>query len=97
MGKAKAQVGKIRASHILVPKHSLLLQIKEKLEAGQKFEALAREFSQDSSKNRGGDVGFFSRGAMVPEFEKAVLSLKVGEISEPVKTQFGWHLIKRTA
>jgi len=97
MGKPKSTGGKMRASHILVPKYSQLLQIKEKLDAGQKFEILAKEFSQCSSKNKGGDLGFFERGKMVPEFEKTVLSLRVGEISEPVKTQFGWHLIKRTA
>jgi peptidyl-prolyl cis-trans isomerase C len=96
MGKSKASGGKMRASHILVPKHSQLLKIIDKLDAGQKFESLAREFSECPSKKKGGDLGFFTRGKMVPEFERAVLSLKVGQISEPVKTQFGWHLIKRT-
>ncbi|TFG20060.1 MAG: peptidylprolyl isomerase [Promethearchaeota archaeon] len=96
MGKPKSSGGKMRAKHILVPKHGQLLKIMEKLNAGQKFEDLAREFSECPSKNKGGDLGFFERGKMVPEFERAVLSLKIGDISEPVKTQFGWHLIKRT-
>ncbi len=96
MGKPKSSGGKMRASHILVPKHGQLLKIIDKLDAGDQFETLAKEFSQCPSKKKGGDLGFFEKGAMVPEFEKAVRSLKVGEISEPVKTQFGWHLIKRT-
>lgn len=86
----------MRASHILVKKHSYLLKIMEKLDAGQQFKDLAREFSECSSKNKGGDLGFFTRGKMVPEFENAVRALKIGEVSEPVKTQHGWHLIKRT-
>ena len=96
MGKPKSAGGKMRASHILVPKHSHLLKIMDKLDAGQKFKDLAREFSECPSKKKGGDLGFFTRGSMVPEFEKAVLSLKIGQVSEPVKTKFGWHLIKRT-
>ncbi|MHA1341952.1 MAG: peptidylprolyl isomerase [Promethearchaeota archaeon] len=88
--------GKMRASHILVPKHSKLLEIKKMLENGEKFENLARKFSECPSKKRGGDLGWFTKGQMVKEFEDAVRSLKIGEISEPVKTQFGWHLIKRT-
>ena len=96
MGKPKSAGGKMRASHILVPKHSHLLKIMDKLDAGQKFKDLAREFSECSSKKRGGDLGYFTRGQMVPEFEKAVRALKIGEISEPEKTKHGWHLIKRT-
>ena len=96
MGKPKSSGGKMRASHILVPKHSQLLKIIDKLDAGKKFKDLAREFSECPSKKKGGDLGFFTRGQMVPEFEKAVRSLKIGETSELVKTKFGWHLIKRT-
>jgi len=93
---SKSSGGKMRASHILVPKHSQLLEIKKKLDNGEKFEDLARTYSQCPSKKRGGDLGWFSKGQMVKEFEEAVKALKIGEISEPVKTQFGWHLIKRT-
>ncbi|MBD3353164.1 MAG: peptidylprolyl isomerase [Candidatus Lokiarchaeota archaeon] len=96
MGKKKSKGGKMRASHILMKKHSQLLKVREKLDAGEKFQNLAKKHSECPSKKRGGDLGWFPKGAMVPEFEKAVLSLKVGDISEPVKTQFGWHLIKRT-
>jgi parvulin-like peptidyl-prolyl isomerase len=96
MGKPKSSDGKVRASHILVEKHSHLLKIIDKLDAGQDFKDLAKEFSTCPSKKKGGDLGFFARGEMDPVFDKAVRSLKIGEISEPVKTKFGWHLIKRT-
>ncbi|MBQ3565187.1 MAG: peptidyl-prolyl cis-trans isomerase, partial [Alphaproteobacteria bacterium] len=58
------------------------------------FEEAAAQFSQCPSKNDGGNLGFFGRGSMVKEFEDAAFSTKVGQISQPVKTQFGWHLIK---
>ncbi len=59
-----------------------------------KFDAVAKELSQCPSAESGGDLGVFTRGQMVPEFEKAAFSLKAGEVSEPIKTQFGYHLIK---
>jgi peptidyl-prolyl cis-trans isomerase C len=96
MGKNKGGGGKMRASHILVPKHKKLIEIMDKIDGGADFKEMARKFSECPSKKKGGDLGFFAKGQMVPEFEKAVKSLKVGEVSEPVKTQFGWHLIKRT-
>ena len=97
MGKNKGgKGGKMRASHILVKKHSVLLGIMDKIDGGASFKDMAKQHSECPSKNKGGDLGFFARGAMVPEFEKSVLSMKVGDVSEPVKTQFGWHLIKRT-
>jgi foldase protein PrsA len=77
-------------------KQSKILEVQEKLKNGAKFEDLAKMFSECPSKKLGGDLGWFAKGAMVPEFEQAVQKLKVGEISQPVKTQFGWHLIKRT-
>jgi len=88
--------GKVRASHILVAKQGQALEIKKKLDGGADFRKLAEQFSTCSSKNKGGDLGFFARGKMVKEFEKAVFSMKIGEISDPVKTQFGYHIIKRT-
>lgn len=91
-----SNAGKMRASHILMAKQSKLLEVQEKLKNGAKFEDLAKMFSECPSKKKGGDLGWFTKGAMVPEFEQTVLKLKVGEISQPVKTQFGWHLIKRT-
>jgi EpsD family peptidyl-prolyl cis-trans isomerase len=87
----------IKASHILVKTKEDAQKILERLNNGEKFEALAKEASIDkvSGKN-GGELGYFSRGEMVPEFEKAAAMLKVGEVSKPVKTQFGYHIIKVT-
>jgi peptidyl-prolyl cis-trans isomerase C len=69
----------------------------EKLNTGSSFEDLARQFSKcPSGKKSGGDLGSFGRGQMVPTFESAAMKLKIGDISGPVKTQFGYHIIKRT-
>jgi foldase protein PrsA len=89
---------KIRCAHILVKKYSQSLNILERLKNGENFEKIAKEFSECSSKKRGGDLGFFSRGQMVKEFEKAAFTLKQGEVTqEPIKTKFGYHIIKRLA
>ncbi|MBI3580518.1 MAG: peptidylprolyl isomerase [Nitrospinae bacterium] len=69
-------------------------EIQGKLKGGAKFEELAEKYSQDGSKSKGGDLGFFPKGAMVKEFEDAVFSMKPGEVSGIVTTQFGLHLIK---
>jgi len=87
---------KIRVSHILVEKHSQALRILEELKKGGSFGELARRYSQCPSGKRGGDLGFFGRGQMVREFERAAFALKVGEVSAPVKTRFGYHIIKKT-
>jgi peptidyl-prolyl cis-trans isomerase C len=69
--------------------------IKKKLKDGEDFAELAKKYSDDpGSKNKGGDLGFFTRGRMVPEFESAAFSLKPGELSDPVKTEFGYHIIE---
>ena len=87
----------IKASHILVKKKSLADQLLERINNGESFSKLAKEFSECPSKKRGGSLGKFSRGAMVKPFEKAAFALKVGEITpEPVKTDFGYHIIKLT-
>ncbi|MHB1709568.1 MAG: peptidylprolyl isomerase [Thermoplasmataceae archaeon] len=86
---------KIRCSHILVNKESLAREIMEKIKKGESFGKLAEQYSLDGSRKRGGDLGYFGRGAMVREFEKAAFSLKKGEISGIVKTQYGYHVIKR--
>lgn len=88
---------KIRCEHILVEKQSLANQLLERIKKGESFEKLAQENSIDSSRKRGGDLGFFGRGVMVREFEKAAFGLEVGEVSQVVKTQFGYHIIKRVA
>jgi len=70
--------------------------IKSELEGGRSFEELAQDYSEDlSNAETGGDLGWFGRGRMVPEFEEAVFDLSVGEISEPVRTQFGLHIVKK--
>lgn len=69
-------------------------QLKERLDNGAKFEELARQFSEDGSASRGGDLNWLSPGVTVPEFEKAMDALPPGQLSEPVRTPFGWHLIQ---
>jgi len=95
-GGAPIRSGKIKASHILVNKHSQAQELYEDLKAGESFEQLARQHSSCSSKKKGGNLGEFSKGDMVPEFWNACTKLKIGEISQPIKTQFGYHIIKRT-
>jgi parvulin-like peptidyl-prolyl isomerase len=88
---------KIAAKHILVEKHSQALKVLEELKEGASFENLARKHSTCPSGKKGGSLGRFSRGQMVKPFEKAAFDLEVGETTkEPVKTQFGYHVIKRT-
>ncbi len=89
-------MNKIKCSHILVKKQSESLAILEKLKNGEKFGKLAREFSIDSgSAKRDGSLGYFGRGKMVKAFEEAAFKLEVGAVSEPVKSEFGYHIIKR--
>jgi foldase protein PrsA len=93
-------IEQVRARHILIKQdekdaEKKAKEILEKLKAGEDFAALAKEFSKDpGSAAKGGDLGFFPKGVMVPEFEQAAFTLKPGEISELVKTQFGYHIIK---
>ncbi len=86
---------KVHCAHILVEKLSLAQELKTKIAKGESFANLAKQFSRDVSKKRGGDLGYFGRGMMVPEFEKAAFSLEKGQVSDIVKTQFGYHIIKR--
>jgi len=86
----------IRASHILVKSEKEAKDILAQIKAGAKFEDLAKKSSVDSSAAKGGDLGWFGKGTMVPAFEKAVLSLKEGQISDVVKSDFGYHIIKLT-
>ena len=88
--------GKVRASHILVPKLGQAQELYTKLKAGSDFKNLAKLFSECPSKKKGGDLGEFGKGQMVEEFWTGTVNLKVGEISQPIKTKFGYHLILRT-
>jgi peptidyl-prolyl cis-trans isomerase C len=85
-----------RASHILVKDRTIGNQILQKLKGGANFSALAKEFSSCPSKGKGGDLGWFGPGQMVKEFEQAVAKLSNGRVSDLVKTQFGYHIIKKT-
>ncbi len=87
---------KVRASHILVKTEDEVNELIAKLNAGADFAELAQECSLCPSGRQGGDLGFFGKGMMVKPFEDAAFSLEVGEVSDPVETQFGWHLIKLT-
>ena len=104
--------GQIQASHILIghnetpdPSSELtkrkalekIEDLQQQLQSGAEFSEVATKYSDCPSANRGGDLGLFGRGAMVPEFDEAAFGLEVDEISEVIETQFGYHLIIRTA
>ena len=86
----------VKASHILVKTEDEAKAIKARLDKGESFEAVAKDKSTCPSASRGGDLGWFGRGVMDPDFEKAAFALKDGEVSGPIKTKFGWHIIKIT-
>lgn len=86
---------KVTALHILVDHEYEAKDLLNKIAAGEDFEKLARDFSQCPSAKEGGNLGEFGRGMMVPSFDKAAFSLLPGEVSEIVRTQFVYHLIKR--
>lgn len=87
----------VRASHILLKTREEAEMVRKKIKAGSKFEDLAKQYSIDpGSKGRGGDLGYFQKGMMVPEFDTAAFKLKTGEVSDIVETRFGYHLIKVT-
>ena len=87
---------KIRASHILVETESAAQDLAVRASAGEQFASLAAEHSKCPSKQNGGDLGEFGHGMMVKPFEEAAFALQVGQISAPVRTQFGYHIIQRT-
>ena len=85
----------VKVSHILVDTEEKAKEIKKKLNKGSKFETLVKAFSKDEgSKTNSGELGYVMKGQLVPEFESKAFSMKKGEISDPVKTQFGWHIIR---
>lgn len=93
--KNKETLEKVKASHILVAKKEVALDILNQIKSGKDFSELAKKHSTDEgTKNKGGDLGSFAKQDMQPEFSKTAFKLKAGEISEPVKTKFGWHIIK---
>ncbi|MCA1926370.1 MAG: peptidylprolyl isomerase [Thiobacillus sp.] len=96
-------VTQTRARHILIKTNEItseadaknrLLQLKERIDNGAKFDELARLHSEDASASKGGDLGWLNPGDTVPEFEKAMNALKPGEVSQPIQSPFGWHLIQ---
>ncbi|MDP7551676.1 MAG: peptidylprolyl isomerase [Nitrospinaceae bacterium] len=93
MANKERKVKKVQARHILIGKQELAEELKKRIDAGEDFSALAEEYSECPSKKRGGDLGWFGKGAMVRPFEVAAFSAEEGAVVGPVKTEFGWHLI----
>lgn len=89
-------MARARARHILVSTEQACAELKARVEGGESFADLAREHSQCPSGKQGGDLGEFTRGQMVKEFDDVVFSAEVGKVHGPVETQFGYHLIEIT-
>ncbi len=86
----------VQARHILLKDEGAAKEARKRADADEDFEALCKELSEDrASKIKGGDLGWFGRGRMTPEFEEAVFALQTGEITGPIKTRFGYHVIKK--
>lgn len=95
--KEKFKTGdQVKASHILVKSEKEAKDVLAQLKGGGNFEELAKKFSTDGAASKGGDLGWFSKGSMIPEFEKVVFAMKEGQTSDIVKTKFGYHIIKLT-
>jgi len=86
----------VRASHILVTSEDDANKILKRITGGEDFAAVAKRFSSCPSKKNGGDLGWFGKGQMVPEFETAAFAAEQGAVVGPVKSQFGYHIIKVT-
>lgn len=92
--KYENYIVKVKASHILVDDEASAKVVYEKLKAGEDFAELAKEYSKDpGSAQKGGDLGYFDRNRMIPEFEEVAFAATIGEINSPVKTKFGYHII----
>ncbi len=89
-------MAKARARHILVPTQEACTHLKTKIEDGADFAEVAKEYSQCPSKEQGGDLGEFTPGQMVKEFDDVVFTAEINKVHGPVKTQFGYHLIEIT-
>lgn len=95
--KEKFKTGdQVKASHILLKTEKEAKDILGQLKAGGNFEELAKKFSTDGAASKGGDLGWFGKGSMIPEFEKVVFAMKENQTSDVVKTKFGYHIIKLT-
>lgn len=90
-------MSQVRASHILVPTLAEAVNLQEQISNGSDFAELARQNSKCPSGQNGGDLGMFGRGMMVKPFEDAAFGADIGRVVGPVQTQFGYHLVKRTA
>ena len=92
--KMSNEFTQVRAAHILVKSQQEAAELKAKIQKGEmKFEDAAAQYSECPSGARGGDLGYFGRGMMVKEFEVPSFNEPVGTITDPIQTQFGWHLI----
>lgn len=87
---------KLRASHIMVDTEAEGKEVLQKLKDGGDFAQLAKQYSKDPSKGRGGDLGYFIKGQLMPEIEEVCFKLEVGQTSDIIKTKFGYHIIKLT-
>lgn len=95
IGEVQCKQEQVWAEHILVSEEALAKEIRQRLDEGEDWDLMARTYSTDTANNQnGGDLGWFPRGQMAKEFEDLAFSLKVGETSQPVKTDFGWHIIR---
>ena len=95
--KEKFKTGdQVKASHILVKDEKQAKDLLAQLKGGASFEELAKKFSTDGAAAKGGDLGWFSKGSMIPELEKVAFAMKEGQTSDIVKTKFGYHIIKLT-
>lgn len=93
--KMSSEVNEVRAEHILVQTQEEAINLKKQIENNEvSFEEAAAKFSKCPSGANGGDLGYFGRGMMVKPFEVAAFEGETGKVTEPVQTQFGWHLIK---
>lgn len=86
-----------KARHILVSDEAKCLELKQKIESGEDFASIAKQYSQCPSGRSGGDLGTFGQGQMVPEFDRVVFHDELNTVHGPVKTQFGYHLLEITA
>jgi peptidyl-prolyl cis-trans isomerase C len=93
-GEGAEPVEEVRAAHILVDSREKAAEIKAEYEAGTPFAELAQKYGTDGTKDRGGDLGYFTKADMVPEFADAAFAMEIGTVSDPVESPFGWHLIQ---